>query len=196
MTEFAFLGLVFGLQAWRQYRRSGDSGFRGFKGSLGDRTAGTLFAVALLALLVAPFAARTGLLACAALPAGVSALGVVLAVAVLALVLFAQKAMGGSWRVGVDRSERTMLVTDGLFGVVRNPVFSAIGLFGIGFLLLVPNLLTAFGLVLGGIGIELQVRLVEEPYLLETHGKEFAVYARKVGRFLPLLGRLQEGDAD
>jgi protein-S-isoprenylcysteine O-methyltransferase Ste14 len=38
--------------------------------------------------------------------------------------------------------------------------------------------------------IQMQVRAVEEPYLLRTHGDNYAAYAARVGRFLPGLGRL------
>lgn len=47
-------------------------------------------------------------------------LGLGLAVIGLALVLAAQQAMGDSWRIGVDPSERTGLVTTGAFATVRN----------------------------------------------------------------------------
>lgn len=40
------------------------------------------------------------------------------------------------------------------------------------------------------VGLELQVRFVEEPYLLRTHAT-YASYASRVGRFLPGLGRLR-----
>jgi protein-S-isoprenylcysteine O-methyltransferase Ste14 len=70
----------------------------------------------------------------------------------------------------------------------------AVGLVLVGFALtiaaLVPNLLSiaAFASVLAG--LEIQVRLTEEPYLLRTHGSAYHSYARKVGRFLPGVGRL------
>ena len=39
-------------------------------------------------------------------------------------------------------------------------------------------------------GIELQVRLVEEPYLRSTHGAAYTGYTARTGRFLPGLGRV------
>lgn len=39
--------------------------------------------------------------------------------------------------------------------------------------------------------VELQVRFVEEPYLLRTHGEGYAKYASRVGRFVPGLWRLK-----
>jgi protein-S-isoprenylcysteine O-methyltransferase Ste14 len=40
------------------------------------------------------------------------------------------------------------------------------------------------------VSIQVQVRAVEEPYLLRVHGPAYADYAARVGRFLPGVGRL------
>jgi len=37
---------------------------------------------------------------------------------------------------------------------------------------------------------EIQTRLVEEPYLLKTHGPAYQFYAGRTGRFLPKVGSL------
>lgn len=199
MTEFAlalygaFLVAAFGWRTWVQYRRTGDHGFRGFSGqvSASERVSGLLFVMALVAFLGAPIAALLGLLPASELPRWLSGLGVVLALLGFALVLLAQLQMGTSWRIGVDPEEHTTLVEDGLFSLVRNPIFSAISVFALGFAMLVPNALSLVALVLGGIGLELQVRWIEEPYLLRTHGEEYARYAGRVGRFVPGVGRLR-----
>ena len=47
--------------------------------------------------------------------------------------------MGTSWRIGVDGSEKTELVTTGPFALARNPVFSAMIPGFLGLTLLVPN---------------------------------------------------------
>ncbi len=54
------------------------------------------------------------------LPPAVAAAGLVLALAGFLGVLAAQTGMGASWRIGVRESERTDLITGGLFAVVRN----------------------------------------------------------------------------
>jgi protein-S-isoprenylcysteine O-methyltransferase Ste14 len=46
------------------------------------------------------------------------------------------------------------------------------------------------GLVALVVGIELQVRLVEEPHLLRAHGETYAGWASRTGRFFPGVGRL------
>jgi protein-S-isoprenylcysteine O-methyltransferase Ste14 len=105
--------------------------------------------------------------------------------------LIAQLAMGDSWRIGVDESERTELVTAGPFAVVRNPIFAAMVPTTLGLTLLVPNVvaLAAFLALLAA--LELQVRLVEEPYLMRAHGERYLAYASRVGRFVPGVGKLK-----
>ena len=98
--------------------------------------------------------------------------------------------MGDSWRIGVDEEERTALVTSGPFAVVRNPIFAAMLPTSLGLALLVPNVVALAGLAALVIALEIQVRLVEEPYLLRAHGDAYSEYAARVGRFVPGLGRL------
>ena len=101
--------------------------------------------------------------------------------------------MGPSWRIGVDEAERTELVTMGPFAVVRNPIFAAMLPAVLGVALLVPNAVALAGFVALFVALELQVRLVEEPYLLRAHGDRYAEYAARTGRFVPGVGRLRRG---
>ena len=57
----------------------------------------------------------------------------------------AQIAMGASWRIGVDPDERTELVMDGPFAVVRNPIFAAMLPTALGLTLLVPSWVAILG---------------------------------------------------
>ena len=106
----------------------------------------------------------------------------------LLVTLAAQRAMGESWRIGVDPDERTELVTAGLFGRVRNPIFTGMLLFAAGSALAVPTPVTVLGLLAAAAGITAQVRLVEEPHLRRQHGPAYDAYARTAGRFLPRVG--------
>jgi protein-S-isoprenylcysteine O-methyltransferase Ste14 len=115
--------------------------------------------------------------------------GVVLVVLGIAATLAAQLAMGGSWRPDVDPDARTALVTSGPFRLVRNPIFTATAATAAGLALLVPNLLAAAMLVAFLTTLQLQVRLVEEPYLHRVHGTAYERYAAQTGRFLPWIGR-------
>ncbi|MCQ6271187.1 isoprenylcysteine carboxylmethyltransferase family protein [Pseudarthrobacter sp. R1] len=103
--------------------------------------------------------------------------------------------LGASWRIGVDETERTALVTTGPYWLVRNPVFTSAAAAFLGLALMVPNAVAVVGLVLSLTGIQIQVRLVEEPYLRRVHGAAYTGYASRTGRFLPRLGRLRTGPA-
>jgi protein-S-isoprenylcysteine O-methyltransferase Ste14 len=56
--------------------------------------------------------------------------------------------------------------------------------------LLVPNVLSVASVVLLLAALEIQTRLVEEPYLLRVHGESYGNWASRTGRFLPRVGRL------
>jgi protein-S-isoprenylcysteine O-methyltransferase Ste14 len=107
--------------------------------------------------------------------------------------LWAQGAMGDSWRIGVDPDEKTGLVTAGPFAVVRNPIFSAMTVAAAGIVLLASNIVAIAALVVLVAAIALQVRVVEEPYLRQVHGEAYLGYASKVGRLVPGVGRLVPG---
>ncbi|MFC8518349.1 methyltransferase family protein [Streptomyces sp. NPDC057257] len=103
----------------------------------------------------------------------------------------AQTSMGPSWRLGLDQSERTALVMGGPFRWVRNPIYTTMFVTMLGIALVVPNPVSAAGLMLLWLSMEMEVRAVEEPYLLHTHGQAYRAYASTVGRFLPRVGRLR-----
>ncbi|HEV7763023.1 MAG TPA: isoprenylcysteine carboxylmethyltransferase family protein [Acidimicrobiales bacterium] len=116
--------------------------------------------------------------------------GVILAVLGIGLTFWAQLAMGASWRIGVDPSEQTVLVTAGPFAVVRNPIFSTMALTALGLTLMAPTGIGLAALALLVTALELQVRGVEEPHLVALHGPAFEAYAARTGRFVPRLTRL------
>ena len=53
-----------------------------------------------------------------------------------------------------------------------------------------PNLIALTGAIMLLIALQLQVRVVEEPYLITTHGETYRGYAATTGRFLLGIGRL------
>ena len=189
---FVWFALAFGLRTMLHLLRTGSSGYKGVSGRLfsWEWTAGVLFIVALIIGVLAPVAGLIGwgdplLDTRAARIGGVTAvLGIILTVA-------AQVSMGDSWRIGVDRAERTALITGGAFAVCRNPIFSAMVVTALGLMLLAGNALAFVGFAALIVALELQVRIVEEPYLLAVHPAEYRAYGARVGRFVPLLGRIK-----
>jgi protein-S-isoprenylcysteine O-methyltransferase Ste14 len=116
--------------------------------------------------------------------------GVALAATAVVASFAAQLAMGPSWRTTVDANERPPLVTTGIFHAVRNPIYSALIIMVIGLTMLVPNAIALAGLAMIITGGQMQVRLIEEPYLHHIHGTSYHEYASRVGRFVPGIGRL------
>ena len=57
--------------------------------------------------------------------------------------------------------------------------------------LTIPNAISIVGLVSLTVALEVQVRFVEEPYLLTAQGDSYQGYARIVGRFAPGVGRIR-----
>ncbi|OLT22313.1 isoprenylcysteine carboxyl methyltransferase [Ornithinimicrobium sp. CNJ-824] len=179
-----------------QRRRTGDSGFRFAAAARGtrqwwaNRISG---AGSLLVGVAAPVADLLGLdpvVSPLSSPALRTAAAVVAASGIFCTYA-AQLAMGTAWRIGVDPTERTELVTSGPFAFVRNPIFTTALITFTGLALASPSLVALAGLVLVYAGIQMQVRAVEEPHLLATHGRAYADYAARVGRFVPGIGRLR-----
>jgi protein-S-isoprenylcysteine O-methyltransferase Ste14 len=189
-----WFGLAFGVRIALQLRRTGSTGVRGLDRSASplEWLAGALFVSALAAGAAAPILALFDLVEPIPALDGVvgHVLGVGLAAAGIVATFAAQIAMGDSWRIGVASEERTELVTEGPFAWVRNPIYSAMLPTVLGLALMVPSVvaLAAFATLL--VALELQVRAVEEPYLLRAHGDDYADYAARVGRFVPRMGLL------
>jgi protein-S-isoprenylcysteine O-methyltransferase Ste14 len=193
LAVFGLLG--FAWRAWLQRRRTGSTGFRGISGRTGsvEWVAGVGFVVALVVTVAGPLLQLFGVITPLSLAqaAWIQLTGIALAVLGIALTVWSQLDMGDSWRVGVDADETTELVQTRVFGLVRNPIYTAMLVFDFGIALLTVNFVTIAGLVLAITALELQVRRVEEPYLLAKHGAAYRRYTASVGRFIPGVGLMR-----
>jgi protein-S-isoprenylcysteine O-methyltransferase Ste14 len=144
--------LTVGLRMAVQLRRTGSTGFKGLHGAsrLTERIGGSLFALAVVLCIAGTALQMSGALSAVVALDGEGAriLGVVLATLGVAIISFAQFAMGDAWRIGVDPAERTKLVTDGPFSLVRNPIYAAMIPSFAGVALLAPNAVTIMGAIL------------------------------------------------
>lgn len=106
----------------------------------------------------------------------------------LLIVVLAQAQMGRSWRIGIER-ERTPLVTHGLFRISRNPIYLGLLVVVLGVAVVAPSGWTIVGAVLVYVQVGVQAR-AEEQHLIGVHGNMYVDWGRRVGRFVPLVGRL------
>ena len=97
--------------------------------------------------------------------------------------VIAQSQMGKSWRVGIDKENRTDLVNQGLFTVSRNPIFLGIRVGLVAVFLTIPNAVTLLALGLGNALVQIQIRL-EEEHLEGLHGEKYLKYKQKVRRWV------------
>jgi len=113
----------------------------------------------------------------------VKSTGLGLLVASLVWTAIAQVQMGASWRIGIDRENRTGLVQKGLFKISRNPIFLGMRFALLGFFMTLPNAITLLAMVLGDVLMQIQVRL-EEEFLSNAHGENYKIYLQNVRRWI------------
>jgi protein-S-isoprenylcysteine O-methyltransferase Ste14 len=187
--------LTFFVRAAIQLRRTGSTGLIGLREGAGplEWLSGILFIGGMaMAVVSVVLVLQDSLDPIDALDVdAVHVVGIALAAAGGLAVFGAQLGMGASWRIGVSDDQGTDLITRGWFSLIRNPIYTAMIAGWTGFALMVPTWLAFGAVVVIALGLELQVRAVEEPYLLRTHGDEYRRYASRVGRFVPGIGRLR-----
>lgn len=99
------------------------------------------------------------------------------------LVWVAQSQMATSWRIGIDESNKTKLVTNGLFSISRNPIFLGIMIANVGLFFIIPNAFTLLIISLSMVSINTQIRL-EEAFLKSIHRQNYENYLKKVRRWI------------
>ena len=119
-----------------------------------------------------------------ALPTWCRILGCILCAAGDVMFILAVLTMRDNWRAGVPETDRTELVTDGIFRISRNPAFLGFDLVYTGILLMFfhPVLLVLSALAV--MMLHLQIVFVEEQFLLRTFGEDYRQYMHGVNRYL------------
>ena len=100
----------------------------------------------------------------------------------LIIVCISQSQMETSWRIGIDKENKTTLVTKGLFSISRNPIFLGLMIGNLGLFFIIPNCFTLLVISLSTISINNQIRL-EEEFLKREFGDEYEKYSKKVRRW-------------
>lgn len=90
--------------------------------------------------------------------------------------------MRDSWRAGIPESDRTKMVSEGIYSISRNPAFCGFDLTYIGILLMFFNIPLLVFTCFAIFTLHLQI-LQEEKYLEKVFGIEYREYRRKVFRY-------------
>lgn len=91
--------------------------------------------------------------------------------------------MKDSWRAGVSPTDKTELVTTGIYQISRNPAFLGFDLVYIGVCLMFFNWVLLLVSVFAMLMFHLQIVNVEEEFLLDSFGEEYISYKKKVNRY-------------
>lgn len=117
--------------------------------------------------------------------AAIRSTGLCVALFGTAIFIISMATMKNSWRAGVDMSQQTQLICNGIYGFSRNPAFLGFDLFYVGFTLAYCNAGTIFFLVLCVVALHLQI-LEEEKILPLVFGKEYLAYKKSVSRYFSI----------
>lgn len=110
--------------------------------------------------------------------------GVLVAVVGVAVFIISVLTMRDSWRAGVSKTDKTELVTKGIYKISRNPAFLGFDLMYLGILLMFFNLVLFEVSLFAMLIFHLQIVNVEEEFLLEVFGDEYLRYKKKVCRYI------------
>lgn len=100
-----------------------------------------------------------------------------------------------AWRIGIDHEKTDQLITTGIYGKIRHPIYSAIKLALIGTLLIFPNLYFLPVVLMGWMGVSLTA-LLEEDFLTQKFGEAYLQYCGRTGHFLPRIKKPRPPEAD
>ncbi|OPJ63941.1 methyltransferase family protein [Clostridium oryzae] len=113
----------------------------------------------------------------------VSILGLIVMTVGVMFFIVAAMTMKASWRVGIDKSSKSKLITEGIYRYSRNPTFVGLYFIVIGIFLVYADAATCISMLANMYAINRLV-LEEEKHLKEIFGKEYDVYIKKTPRYL------------
>lgn len=116
-------------------------------------------------------------------PIALQIIGVALTALGVLIFIISVVQMKDNWRAGVQREEKTNLVTSGIYSISRNPAFLGFDLMYVGILFSFFNWYLCFATIFTVVFFHLQIVNVEEDFLIEAFGQEYIEYKKKVFRY-------------
>jgi protein-S-isoprenylcysteine O-methyltransferase Ste14 len=114
-------------------------------------------------------------------------LGLVVAAGALVMFRLTHKALGRMWSVSLQLKEEHKLVTSGIYGYLRHPMYTAFWMMAAAQALLLPNWVAGFsGLI--GFGFLFFSRIGPEERMMEqAFGAEYRAYKLRTKRIIPFI---------
>jgi protein-S-isoprenylcysteine O-methyltransferase Ste14 len=109
--------------------------------------------------------------------------GVILIVVAFVFFISALRALGRSWRLGIDDHRRGKLVTGGVYALTRNPIYLFFDLYFIGTFLINGSLFFLLFAALAAANLHYQI-LQEEKALASVHGQAYQRYCASTPRYV------------
>lgn len=91
--------------------------------------------------------------------------------------------MADNWRAGVSETDKTELVTKGIYQISRNPAFLGFDLVYLGVLLMFFNWVLFAITIIAYVLFHLQIVNVEEAFLVVAFKDDYMKYCKKVNRY-------------
>ncbi len=96
--------------------------------------------------------------------------------------------LGTNWSVGLELRDTHRLVTQGIYRIVRHPMYAAFIMFGVSQALLLPNWIAGAS-ALVAVALLCFIRIPnEEAMMREFFGEEYRDYMKQTGGLIPRLG--------
>ncbi len=118
------------------------------------------------------------------MPTALRMAGIIINAAGVLVFILSVVQMKDNWRAGVQREDKTELVTFGIYSVSRNPAFLGFDLMYIGILFSFFNWYLFFVTCVALALFHLQIVNVEEEFLTEAFGEEYLRYKKMVSRYI------------
>lgn len=100
---------------------------------------------------------------------------------------------GAVFKARIDRKiKENTLVTDGVYGIVRNPIYSAYYLVCLGVVLIENNYILFLVPILGYVYMTIILKNTEEKWLYTLYGEKYKEYCDKVNRCIPII-KIEKG---
>jgi protein-S-isoprenylcysteine O-methyltransferase Ste14 len=110
-------------------------------------------------------------------------LGVAMILCAFVIFVLALRALGKSWRLGIDEKHPGLLVTTGIYSYSRNPIYLFFDLYFVGTFLINGSLFFLIMTVLVALNLHYQI-LQEERFLASAHGAAYEAYRARTARYI------------